>query len=424
MNIEEYFDRLWPITRSLTGDGNRKSLAILSELVDLKVSEVPSGTACFDWNVPPEWNIKDAWVKNSAGEKVIDFKENNLHILGYSVPFSGDLSFKELEEHLYTLPNQPELIPYLTSYYKERWGFCLSHSEFLKMDKNDTYTVYIDSSLDYNGSMTVGEAILKGRSEKEILLSTYICHPSLASNELSGPLISAYIYEKLKDKNLKYTYRFLFVPETIGSIYSLTQYGEHWKQNLLAGFVLTCLGDDGTYTYKRSRKGNSLADQAAELILKHTDQQVVIHDFFPGGSDERQYCSPGFDLPVGSLMRTMYGVYSEYHTSGDNKDYISFDAMEQSAKKYIEIIELIERNQKYVNTMPYGEPQLGKRGLYPTLGSQKESQNFVQTMMWILNLSDGTKDLIEISERSGVSPQDLFPVVERLVENGIIQGEG
>jgi len=422
--LEEYFDRLWPITRSLTGNGNRDTLKILSEIIDLKVIEVPSGTQCFDWNVPPEWNIKEAWIKNSKGEKIVDFSKSNLHILGYSEPFQGNLSFEELKSHLYTLPDQPDLIPYLTSYYKRRWGFCLTHNLFLKLDQNETYEVFIDSSLDEDGSMSIGEAIIKGKSEKEILFSTYICHPSLASNELSGPLVSAFIYSKLKEqKELKYTYRFIFVSETIGSIYSLSVNGEYWKKNLQAGFVITCIGDDGKFTYKKSRRGNSFPDRAVEAILSQTESEFNIIEFFPSGSDERQYCSAGFNLPVGSLMRTMYGKYPEYHTSADNKDFISFEAMEKSVLKYLEIIEVLERNEKYINKMPFCEPQLGKRGLYPTLGSQKGTEDFVTAMMWILNLTDGTNDLISISEKSKIPISQLIPVIDRLIENGILENE-
>lgn len=418
--LEHYFDRLWPLDRSLTGNGNRKTLEILSEIVDLKITEVPSGTECFDWNVPPEWNVKEAWIKNEKGEKIVDFSVNNLHILGYSIPFKGTLSFDELKEYLYTLPDQPELIPYLCSYYKERWGFCLSHEQFLSLDTSENYEVFIDSKLDDKGSMTIAEAVIPGKSKKEILLSTYICHPSMANNELSGPLVASFIYKQLKDrKDLKYTYRFLFVPETIGAIYALSVYGDHWKQNMHAGFVLTCVGDPGNFTYKKSRRGDSIADRAALTILNQTEEDFNLVEFFPNGSDERQYCSPGFNLPMGSVMRTMYAVYPEYHTSADNKEFISFDAMEGTVNKYLEVLELIERNEKYINTMPYGEPQLGKRGLYPTF-TQTGNNNYVRTMMWILNLADGEYDLIAISERSKFPVKDMFPIIDKLVENGIL----
>jgi aminopeptidase-like protein len=421
--LEQYFDRLWPICRSLTGNGNRETLKILAEIIDLEIREVPSGTVCFDWTVPPEWNVREAWVKNSKGQKVIDFALNNLHLLGYSEPFAGKIFFNQLKEHLYTLPEQPDLIPYLTSYYKRRWGFCLSHHDFEKLDQNEEYEVFIDSSLDERGSMTVADTVIKGQTEDEILFSTYFCHPSLANNELSGPLVSAMIYERLKNiSNLKYTYRFLFIPETIGSICYLSQKGEHLKKHLKAGFVITCIGDDGPFTYKKSRIGDALPDRIVELLLEQTETTYNIVDFFPdGGSDERQYCSPGFNLPVGSLMRTMYGKYPDYHTSGDNKDFISFAAMEASVNKYLDIVNMIEYNDYYINTMPFCEPQLGKRGLYPTLGSQKTTQDFVSAMMWILNLSDGKHDLIDISRQSKIPFKALIPVVNMLIDNGILK---
>jgi len=420
--LEEYFDRLWPINRSLTGNGVRKSLEILSEIVEFNITEVPSGTVCFDWTVPPEWNIVEGWVKDSSGKKVIDFKKHNLHILGYSEPVKGKFTYDELQPHLYTLPEQPELIPYLTSYYKRRWGFCMSHIEFEKLDKAETYEVFIDSTLDDNGSMTIAEATIKGTTDETILLSTYICHPSMANNELSGPLVASFIYNQLKTiPNLRYTYKFIFVPETIGSIYYLSKNGENLKENLTAGFVITCIGDPGVFTYKKSRRGDALPDRAAEIILSQTEANFNIIDFFPSGSDERQFCSPGFNLPVGSLIRTMYGKYPEYHTSGDNKDFISFQAMEESVNKYLEIIDLIELNQKYINTLPYCEPQLGKRGLYPTLGSQKGTESYVKAMMWILNLSDGENDLIDISLKSEIPIHELKPVLFRLLESKILE---
>jgi len=419
--IEKYFDRLWPLNRSLTGNGNRETLKILSELADIKITEVPSGTECFDWTVPPEWNVNEAWIKDSKGNIIADFTINNLHLLGYSEKYSGNLNLKELKEHLYSLPEQPEVIPYLTSYYKKRWGFCLSHNQLNSL-KEDTYKVLIDSESDPNGSMTIGEAILEGDSDEEILLSTYICHPSMANNELSGPLIASFIYKELKEKkNRRYTYRILYVPETIGSIYYLSKYGEHLKKKMAAGFVITCAGDKGNFTYKRSRSGNSVTDRASELILKETEKNFNIEDFFPTGSDERQYCSPGFNLPVGSLMRTRYGKYKEYHTSADNKEFISFRALEDTVYKYLEILDVIEKNITYINKQPYCEPQLGKRGLYPTLGSQKDTAEFVNAVMWILNLSDGTNDIIEISNRSGMSFKTLFKAAEELLDKGLIE---
>ncbi len=420
-DLEAYFDRLWPITRSLTGNGNRETLQILSELVNLSVEEVPSGTACFDWVVPPEWNVREAWIKDASGKKIVDFAAHNLHLLGYSEGIHKRVAFCELREHLYTLPDQPDLIPYLTSYYKKRWGFCLSHNQLQTLDNNAEYEVYIDADHNDAGSMTIGEAYIEGKSKREVLFSTYICHPSLANNELSGPLVLSFVYKMLSQKaDLNYSYRFLFIPETIGSIYALSKYGEHWKNNLEAGYVVTCVGDDGSFTYKKSRRGNSAADRVAEIMLRQSGEAFNIVDFFPHGSDERQYCSPGFNLPVGSLMRTMYGEYPEYHTSADDKSLISFNAMSKTIDRYCEMVDIIEMNHHYINTMPYCEPQLGKRGLYPTLGSQKASEDFVKIMMWILNLSDGEHDLIAISERSGVEIKKLVPVVKRLIESGIL----
>lgn len=419
--IEKYFDRLWPLNRSLTGNGNRETLKILSEIADINILEIPSGTECFDWTVPPEWNVNEAWVKDGSGKKIIDFGKNNLHLLGYSEKFSGKLDLKALKEHLYSLPEQPESIPYLTSYYKRRWGFCISHHQLSDL-KEDTYEVCIDSELKPKGSMTIGEVILKGETDNEILLSTYICHPSMANNELSGPLVTSFIYNNLKNKkNRRYTYRILYLPETIGSIWYLSEHGEHLKNKLTAGFVVTCIGDSGKFTYKKSRSGNSLSDRASELVLKQTEVEFNIEDFFPTGSDERQYCSPGFNLPVGSLMRTRYGKYKEYHTSKDDRNFISFKAMEESVNKYLEIIDLIENNFTYINEMPNCEPQLGKRDLYPTIGSQKDTAEFVNALMWILNQSDGTNDLISISDKSGISVSTLIGASKKLLEKELLR---
>jgi aminopeptidase-like protein len=296
--LEKYFDLLWPINRSLTGNGNRETLKILSELVDLKISEIPSKTQCFDWTVPSEWNVKEAWIKDPSGKTIVDFKNNNLHLLGYSGKFHDKINLEELKDHLFSLPKQPNAIPYLTSYYDGRWGFCLTHNQLRKLKKGE-YEINVDSELNPKGSMTIAEATLKGESDREILFSTYICHPSMANNELSGPLVTSFIYKKLKEKNnRRYTYRFLFLPETIGSICYLSMHGEELKQKLIAGYVVTCVGDKGNFTYKRSRRGNTLADQAAELVLNQTEKKFKIEDFFPTGSDERQYCSPGFNLPL------------------------------------------------------------------------------------------------------------------------------
>jgi len=418
--LEQFFDRLFPINRSLTGEGNRESLKILSEIIDLKLYEVPSGTKCFDWTVPPEWNVKEAWIKDTSGTTIVDFKNLNLHLLGYSIPFKGQMPLDKLKFHLFSIADMPETVPYLTSYYQERWGFCLKHSQLTSL-KEDTYNVLIDSELNDNGSMTYGEAFIQGESDEEVLLSTYICHPSMANNELSGPLVTSFIYKLLKGKKLRYSYRFLFLPETIGAIYYLSKFGDKLKDRLIAGFVVTTIGDRGSFTYKRSRQGNSLSDRAAEIVLTQTETDYTIEDFFPNGSDERQYCSPGFNLPIGSLMRTRYLKYKEYHTSDDNKSFISFDAMEKSVKKYIEVINVIEKNRSYINQSPFCEPLLGKRGLYPTLGSQHEAQEYVNATLWLLNLADGTNDLISISKKSKINFNLLSQIAEKLLEHSLIK---
>ena len=418
--IEKYFDKLWPICRSLTGNGNRRTLKILSEIINFNIKEVKCGTKCFDWNIPPEWNINEAWIKDKSGRKIIDFSKNNLHILGYSSPVNQVMSYYELKNHLYTLPDQPDLIPYLTSYYERQWGFCLSHNQMKVMNKKEDYKVFIDSDFNENGSMTYADLVIPGESKDEILISTYFCHPSMANNELSGPLVTEMISKEVrKIKNRRFTYRFVYVPETIGSIFYLSKYGDHLKKYVKAGFVVTCVGDSGLFTYKKSKVGNSLTDRCAEIVLKQTENNFNIIDFFPSGSDERQYCSEGFNLPIGSLMRTMYGKYKEYHTSGDDKNFISFTAMKKSIEKYMEIINVIELNKTYTNNFPNCEPQLGKRGLYPPIYS-KDNAKFIDIMMWILSFSDGKNDMIYISEKSGFSIKELLPVVDILIDKNII----
>ena len=418
--LEHYFDRLWSLNRSLTGEGNRESLRILSELVDLKVHEIPSGTTCFDWTVPPEWNAREAWIKDPNGNIVVDFRENNLHLLGYSTPIHAKMSLAELKKNLYSLPDHPDWIPYRTSYYKERWGFCLTHNQLMSLPEGE-YEVLIDSTLDKSGSMTIADAVIEGETDKEIMFSTYICHPSMANNELSGPLVQAFLYQTIKSLGkTRYTYRFAFLPETIGAIYYLSQHGEHLKEKLRAGYVLNCIGDAGKFTYKRSRQLTSLADRAAETVLAQTKIGCNAEDFFPLGSDERQYCSPHFDLPMGSVMRTRYYNYPEYHTSADNKDFISFEAMETSVSRLLDIVKLLEANAYYVNHMPHCEPQLGKRGLYPNLGSDTSTRLRVGAMMWTLNLADGKHDLIDIIRRSGQPYSEILEVVKTLTEHGLL----
>jgi aminopeptidase-like protein len=404
--IEHYFDRLWPLLRSLTGDGVRATHDILSELAPLERTEVPSGTHVLDWTVPPEWVVRDAYVVAPDGRRILDVHENNLHLVGYSVPFRGVLTRAELDEHLHSLPAQPTAIPYLTSYYSPRWGFCLAHEQRERLPEGQ-YEVVVDTELRSDGSLTLGEAFLPGEEPEEVLLSTYTCHPSMANNELSGPLVSAFLYRRVAAwPRRRLGYRFVFVPETIGAIAYLALHGDQLRDRLVAGYVLTCIGDAGPFTLKRSRRGDTMADRAAAYVLGgQPDLRVV--DFFPSGSDERQYCSPGFDLPVASVMRTMYGTYPEYHTSLDNRDFISFPAMAESVDVYERILRTIDANVRFRNTSPYGEPQLGRRGLYPSLGASKSADNRAEAMLWILNQSDGEHDLLDIAVRSGM-PMELI----------------
>ena len=363
--LEHYFDRLWPICRSISGNGLRESFGILKEVIPLKTYEIPTGTKVFDWTIPKEWNIDDAYIISPDGKKYVTLK-NNLHVVNYSIPVDKEVDYEELFKHLHTLNNQPNAIPYITSYYKETWGFCISKKELDKLPKKGKYRVFIKSSLE-NGSITYGDLVLPGNSKKEILFSTYLCHPSMANNELSGPLCLAFLYQKIKKlKNRKYTFRFIIAPETIGTIAYLSKYGMDLKNNLLAGYVMTCCGDNAPFIYKRSKNENSLTDRLAHHVLKHQKLKYKSIPFSVGGSDERQYCSPGFNMPVGSLTRSIYQSYKEYHTSLDNKDFISFSSMTETIDLYFSFIKALELNDYYLNTNLFCEPQLSKRGLYPS----------------------------------------------------------
>lgn len=419
--MESYFDRLWPICRSITGDGLRSSLKILQEIIPLELTEVPTGTEVFDWVIPKEWNIRDAYILTPEGKKICDFKVNNLHVVNYSVPVDQEIGFDELEKRLWYIEEMPDAIPYITSYYKETWGFCLSYNEFKALTREGIYRVVIDSSLEA-GSLSYGEAVLPGETEGEVLFSTYLCHPSMANNELSGPLVQAFLYRKIAAlKNRKYTYRFLFAPETIGVIAYLHKNGQHLKEKLAAGYVLTCCGDDGSFVYKRSKRGNTIADRAAEHVLKFQDVPFETNPFSVGGSDERQYCSPGFNLPVGSLTRSMYQHYKEYHTSLDNKDFISFEAMEKTIETYFNFVRVLELNDLYLNTVPYCEPQMGKRGLYPSSVNPVESRELIHNRMHLLNCADGETDLITIADLKGISVLKYETEIDLFKSAGLIK---
>ncbi|MBK9292967.1 MAG: DUF4910 domain-containing protein [Oligoflexia bacterium] len=418
--LEQYFDRLWPLCRSITGKDHLKSLDILSELIPLTYLNFETGQKVNDWFIPKEWNARDAYFIDPSGIKRASFKVNNLHLVNYSIPFKGKISLSELKKHIYYIQEQPQAIPYITSYYKERWGFCLSYNEFIELPEGE-YEVFIDTELK-PGKLVVAETLLEGESKKEILFSTYLCHPSLANNELTGPLALSFLYDRLSNKSKRhFTYRFVISVETIGTIAYLSQRGEYLKNNMIAGYQMTCLGDPGKLTLKKSRSQNTLAERAALKYFAETNTPFNIEEFDPGnGSDERQYCSPGYDLPMASLMRTMYARYPEYHTSLDNKNFISMASLAESIDAYEKIVECIESSEIYLNNLPYGEPNLGRRGLYPTLGLTNEIDNQTKSIMWLLNYCDGKHELEYISEKSKINLNFLKDTVRHLESQNIL----
>ncbi|MFC0864162.1 DUF4910 domain-containing protein [Sphaerimonospora cavernae] len=401
--MHDLVKRLYPLCRSITGDGVRRTLEIIGESIPLDVHEVPTGTQVLDWTVPKEWNIRDAFVRDPAGAKVIDFAESNLHVVGYSVPVSATMTLDELRPHLHTLPGQPDLIPYRTSYYAETWGFCLRH-ETLSALGPGPYEVHIDSTL-ADGHLTYGEYVVPGESADEVLVSCHVCHPSLANDNLAGVAVAVELARRIARANPRHTYRFLFAPGTIGAITWLARNRER-AGRIRAGLVLACAGDGGPLTYKRSRRANAEIDRAVEQVLRSSGRPHTIIGFSPYGYDERQFCSPGFDLGVGSLTRTPYGAYPEYHTSADDPGFVSAEAMADTLETCWEVLGVLERDRRYLNLSPYGEPQLGRRGLYGSLGGRSDTRDDQMAMLWVLNLSDGDHGLLDIAERSGL-PFDL-----------------
>ena len=407
-----FIEELFPICRSITGDGLRQTLKIIQRYIPIEIHEVPSGTQVFDWVVPKEWNIKDAWVKNPKGEIIIDFKKSNLHVLNYSIPINRVVPLSELKEHLYTLPVHPDWIPYKTSYYKENWGFCLSHNQFMTL-VDGNYEVFIDSILE-NGSLTYGEFYLKGEQEEEVLISCHACHPSLANDNLSGVSLSTFLAKNMSSVPHRYSYRFLFIPGTIGAIAWLALNKEKTSK-IKHGLVLTGLGDSGNITYKRSRRGDAEIDRAASHVLKHSGQPFDIIDFYPYGYDERQYCSPGFNLPVGSLSRTPYGKYPEYHTSADNLQFVIYESLADSFFKVWAIMQVLEKNQIYLNLNPKCEPQLGKRGLYSSIGTNELA------LLWVLNYSDGKHELMQIAEKAEIGFDSIQDAAAVLLKHNLLK---
>jgi aminopeptidase-like protein len=408
---------LYPICRSITGDGFRETLRRIHAQIPLLIREVPTGTRAFDWTVPREWNIRDAWVKSPAGEKVIDFRRSNLHVVNYSVPVRRRMPLSELRQHLHSLPDQPDLIPYRTSYYKESWGFCLRHRELLSLADGD-YEVCIDSSLE-DGSLCYGEYFLPGESSDEVLLSCHACHPSLCNDNLSGVALVTALAGLLTGAARKYSYRFLFIPGCIGSIVWLSQ-NEEIVNRIRHGLVVACVGDSGKFHYKRSRRGDAEIDRATVLALQHGGTEFEVRDFSPYGYDERQYCSPGFNLAVGSLTRTPHGRFSEYHTSADNLDLVSPEALAGSLQTYLSVIGIVENNRRYQNLNPNCEPQLGRRGIYRALGGLAEAGNLEMAMLWVLNLCDGNNALLDIAEKSGLPFESIRLAAHTLKEHDLL----
>jgi aminopeptidase-like protein len=410
--------RLYPICRSITGNGLRETLKIIKEHIPLAMHEIPTGTRVFDWTVPKEWNIRDAYVKNSRGEKVIDFQKSNLHVVNYSVPIEKTVAFDELRSHLFTLTEHPDWIPYRTSYYKENWGFCFAHKQYLEM-RDEEYQVCIDASLE-DGHLTLGEYYLPGKQSEEVLISCHTCHPSLCNDNLSGVALAAFLAKHLSSQSMRYSYRFLFTPGTIGPITWLCL-NEAQVSKIKHGLVVACVGDPGKLTYKKTRRGDTEIDRAVAQILAHSGDDYEIVDFSPYGYDERQFCSPGFNLPVGCLMRTPHGRFPEYHTSADNLDFVRPEYLADSFAKYLAVLHLLENNRVYVNQNPKCEPQLGKRGLYGMIGGDRDGRIDELALLWVLNLSDGQQTLLDIAERSGLPFRLIKDAADALLTHDLLK---
>lgn len=416
--MHSFIRELYPICRSISGNGVRETLHMIKSYIPLEIHEIPTGTKVFDWTVPKEWNITDAYVKNSKGERIIDFQKSNLHVVSYSLPIKERMSLAELKGHLFTVPDHPDWIPYRTSYYKEDWGFCLSHKQFLEL-RDEQYEVCIDASLK-EGHLTYGEYYLQGETEDEFLISCHTCHPSLCNDNLSGIALATYLAKYLTPLSLRYSYRFLFIPGTIGSITWLAL-NEDSAYRIKHGLVVAGVGDSGKLTYKKSRQGNAEIDRAVIHILKESGDNYETIDFFPYGYDERQYCSPGFNLPVGCLTRTPHSRYPQYHTSADNLDFVRPEFLEDSFLKYLDVVTIIEENKRYVNKNPKCEPQLGKRGLYGTTGGKNDSAINQLALLWVLNLSDGDHTLLDISERSGLAFDTIKNAADILIKYDLLK---
>lgn len=435
MNKREWFstrfDELWPLARSITGPGLRKSLDIIKKDIPLEIEAISSGTAIHDWKVPQEWHIYEARLEGPDGEIFADFDRTNLAVMNYSEPVNMSLARDSLEPHLYTDPDVPNATPYVTSYYERNWGFCLPHRRYEQLPDGE-YHVYIDSEF-IDGELNYGHTILPGDSDEELLLSSYLCHPSLANNELSGPLVLTDLYRRIAEwDDRHYTYRFVVCPETIGSIAYLSRYGEQLRDTLAGGFVLTCLGGpNDSLSYKTSRREDTLIDRTMSNLNQYAELDIDMRSFTPvSGSDERQYCSPGYDLPVGQLARTVYGKYDAYHNSNDNKAFVEINSLVESAEQTEKILQCVEYAGKYHNQSPHGEPMLSKRNLYPHVNDPQRwsdstctvnEKQFLERLLTVLNYSDGTRAMVDIATKYGCSVDELIPVVDTLEKHGLLK---
>lgn len=415
--LHAFVAELFPICSSITGNGLREILRRIGQRIPLQIHEVPTGIQVFDWTVPREWNIRDAYVRNSRGEKVIDFKNSNLHVVNYSIPVKAKLSLSELKDHLHAMPDRPDWIPYRTSYYRESWGFCLSQRQ-LDLLPEDDYEVVVDSSLE-EGSLSYAECLLPGESEEEVLVSCHACHPSLCNDNLSGLAVATFLAQALAGMKRRYSYRFLFIPGTIGSITWLSR-NEPVVPRIRHGLVLACVGDRGTFSYKKSRRGNAEIDRAVLHVLATSGSPYNVRDFSPYGYDERQYCSPGFNLPVGCLNRTQHGKFPEYHTSADDLSFVAPDALAGTLRFCLDVFRVLESNETFLNLNPKCEPQLGRRGLYRSMGGHADAETLEFAMLWVLNLSDGQHSLLDIAERSALKFDTILQASKLLQEHKLL----
>jgi aminopeptidase-like protein len=413
----ELMGRLYPLCRSLTGDGVRATFDMLEEQIPIARTEIPSGTRVFDWIVPDEWNIRDAYIAAPDGTRAVDFRRSTLHVVSYSEPVRVTLPLEELRERLHTLPDQPDVVPYRTSYYERTWGFCLSHRQLLELPPGD-YEVMIDSTLE-PGHLTYAELLIEGAEEGEVLVSTYVCHPSLANDNLSGIAVATMFAKQLLERELRHSYRFLFSPGTIGPLAWLHQ-NRDGLDRVEHGLTLSCIGDRGGLTYKRSRRGDAEVDQAMETVLRDSGAPHRVLPWEPWGGDERQFCSPGFDLPVGSLMRTPHSEFAGYHTSADGMERIRPESLAEAVGACLELVDVLETNRRCTNLSPFGEPQLGRRGLYRSAGGAVATPADERALLWVLNLSDGDSTLLDVARRSGLPYPVVRDAAERLEQAGLL----